>query len=131
MKIELNLDMLDGFEEPSKIERCACLLGERVRGGWMIDAIAEVPNRHPVPQMHYRIMSKDPVELLGMRRSKRVIGVLHTHPLLEFPEPSDHDIDLIPKDFLGMVYHPPTGLVTFFNNQGLWQQTTYHSGVNA
>lgn len=123
MKINFNTRMLEGFDLPSNIERGALLLGERRKGGhWLIDAVAELPNRHPFPADNYRMLSQDAVEYIGMRRSKRVIGAMHTHLPGHAVGPSEDDLASMPTGFLGLVLNIECGTITYYTNKGIADQ---------
>lgn len=124
MKIIFNIRMLEGFDQPSTQERGALLLGERLKGGiFSIDALAEMPNRHPFPADNCRMLSQDAAEYIGMRRSKRVIGAMHTHLPGHDVGPSESDLAAMPAGFVGLVLNIECGTITYYTNKGVMKRS--------
>lgn len=114
---------LDVFDTDARVERCAILLGKHyvpyepdIPGRWEISTIAEVPNRSSDPQHGFAIHLRDMREVQH-RYGGDVLGCLHTH-YVRPSYPSMADLRSIPRHWLGVVYHPHSRTVTFYNYNG-------------
>lgn len=113
---------LQRFSPDDAEERCGLLIGVP----HTIDptVMREVPNAHPIPGLHFRILTSD-VErvtaLIGPRRS--VVGVIHTHPGRDrdgwYPSADDLVRASAMPDKMHAVYHPYTRRFTTYNRRGI------------
>ena len=97
---------------PNDAERCG-LIFQRTDGTYWVH---EVPNRHEKPLRAFRIHKSDLEEL---EIDDLFIAVVHTHPFRAMRSASQRDIDSIPDGLLGMVYHPSTKSVTWYDSGGV------------
>lgn len=101
------------MDDTIPVEQCAVLYGRVIDGVTEILAFEFVPNRHPHPEDAYRIHLTDIAE----RHRKWVVGVFHTHLEGHDIGPSSVDVALIQPGHVGIVYHVPTGTLSYFDTQ--------------
>lgn len=80
--------------------------------------VMEVPNRSDDPRRHF-IINRSDVEVLDWPSSHKMVGVIHTHPFRGMRAASQHDIDSIPEGLVGMVYHPSSGSIVWYDRSGV------------
>jgi len=102
---------------PNDVEWCGVIV-QRVDNS---NYVVEVPNRAEDQTRHFLISTKD-VKELSIGDGELVVGIVHTHPFRSIKTPSDHDIDSIPDGLVGMVYHPSTRSVVWYDSNGTIQQ---------
>ena len=78
--------------------------------------IIEVPNRHPEPNKHFIIHNSD---VKDAAKDLEVIGIVHTHPKKQHKTPSYSDINSIPDNLIGIVYHPSSKTIHWYNKTGV------------
>jgi proteasome lid subunit RPN8/RPN11 len=119
MRHEL-LDQFDGYDGIP--ERCALLLGSfrEEDDTYVIDAVVEVKNSHREPLRHFTIKKKDAQAALEALDStdSSIIGHLHTHPKGTNADPSYEDCINMPDNMVGVIYHPHSRTITYYNRQG-------------
>jgi proteasome lid subunit RPN8/RPN11 len=94
-------------------ERCGAIF-ENLNGELKV---IEVPNRHEEPKKHFKIHTSD-VNAITIEDEK-LIGIVHTHPAHQYKKPSYSDVASIPEGLFGIVYHPSSKTVYWYNNQGV------------
>jgi proteasome lid subunit RPN8/RPN11 len=83
--------------------------------------IVEVPNRAEDKKRYFAIVKSD-IDSIDSNQSDTMIGVVHTHPY-RFPRrPSMHDIASIREGLIGMVYHPSSGSIVWYDRKGIVQE---------
>lgn len=111
-----DLSDFDGGDD--LIERCGLLLSDN-KG--LITAVS-VPNRHKDTRNHFQINNDDVNNIVNATR-KAVIGILHTHPQHTTAKPTQSDIYEIPVGFIGMVYHPSSKTITWYDSIRILKST--------
>lgn len=110
------------FDDETTAERCAVVVGHWVDDGALlvVTAILEVPNRATDPADDFVIMRADAKAVLAKHRLSEddMLGPFHTHPKGSPADPSYSDIAGCPEGALGLVYHVPTGTLTFYDHTG-------------
>ena len=94
-------------------ERCGAIFQD-LNGGYKV---IEVPNRHAEPKKHFAINTSD-VKAVTVDDEK-LVGILHTHPAHQYKKPSYSDVSSIPDSLIGIVYHPSSRTIHWYNNQGV------------
>ena len=94
-------------------ERCGVIYKQKD-----IYSIIEVPNRHEEPSKHFMIHTSDVKEAMADVDGE-VIGIIHTHPKKQHKTPSYSDIVSIPDDLIGIVYHPSSKTIHWYNKTGV------------
>ena len=94
-------------------ERCAAIF-EDSSGEYKV---IEVPNRHEEPTKHFKIHTNDVKEVTV--DGEKLIGIVHTHPAHQYKKPSYSDVASIPEGLFGIVYHPSSKTIHWYNNQGV------------
>lgn len=107
-----DLSMFD--EGDNTEERCGVIVRDPSGKHWVV----EVPNRADDKARRFKVLKSD-VSNVSLEQGQEVIGVIHTHPFRSMRVPSDHDIDSIPHGLLGMVYHPSTGSIFWYDRNGI------------
>ena len=107
---EPNLTMFD--TGTNRLERCGVIIAD---GG--VHRIIELPNRSPEPNLHFVVWNKDIHRHL--EPDAVIVGIVHTHPFRSSPLPSSRDIASIPRGMVGMVYHPSTTSVAWYDWEGI------------
>lgn len=102
---------------PNNVEWCGVIVRRPDESTYII----EMPNRAPDQTRHFIIATKD-VKKLVAPDGDLIIGVVHTHPFRSIKVPSQHDIDSIPEGLIGMVYHPSTSSVVWYDSTGIIEQ---------
>ncbi len=116
-----DVDLSDYEEVVSDVERCGVILVNNK--GYV--RIVGVPNRHKDSQINFQIDNNDVNTVLEMTREK-LIGIFHTHPDpdIEMAVPSLNDINNIPEGICGMVYHPFSKIIHWYDSTGILGKTT-------
>ena len=96
----------------NRVERCGIIVKNPDGTHW----IKELPNRADDPTRDFRIDNADVKAALPPDAD--IVGVIHTHPYRSSMLPSEADIDSIPRGLVGMVYHPSTTSVAWYDNLG-------------
>lgn len=96
---------------PNDVERCGVIL-KRLDGSVYV---SELPNRSNAPKYHFTLSKTDVADL---ETNDVVIGVVHTHPFRSMRIASQHDIDSIREGLIGMVYHPSSGSIVWYDHTG-------------
>ncbi len=81
-------------------------------------SVIEVPNRHAEPDKHFVIQTGDVKEATS-NVDGEVIGIVHTHPKKQHKNPSYSDVTSIPDDLIGIVYHPSSKTIHWYNKTGV------------
>lgn len=101
----------------NELERCGVIVRREDGSTYVI----EVPNRSNTPHHHFIVSTKD-VKALTAPPSDVIVGIVHTHPFRAMRIASDHDIDSIPDGLIGMVYHPSTRSIVWYDSTGIIEQ---------
>lgn len=99
-------------EGPNDEERCG-LIFQRDDGIYWVH---EVPNRAERPKRFFRINKSD---LQHIDTEDVCVGVVHTHPFRAMRMASQKDVDSIPDGLVGMVYHPSTKSIVWYDSDGV------------
>lgn len=99
------------------VERCGVIVRRTDGSTYVI----EVPNRSETPKHHFVVSTKD-VKAVIVPEGDVIVGIVHTHPFRAMRIASDHDIDSIPDGLIGMVYHPSTRSVVWYDSTGTIEQ---------
>lgn len=97
----------------NKYERCGVIVLEDDG----THSIVELPNRSPVKTKHFVVWNMDIHKLVPP--DAEIVGVIHTHPFRSSPLPSSDDVAAIPGELIGMVYHPSTTSVSWYDRNGI------------
>jgi proteasome lid subunit RPN8/RPN11 len=89
-------------------ERCASLIGTYDSHFIVITDVIPINNLHKNPRHHFMVQAKN---VPGF------IGVVHSHPHNNSPEPSQDDIDQIADGLLGAVYYK-SGMIFYTHSKG-------------
>jgi proteasome lid subunit RPN8/RPN11 len=105
---------LSSFDDPTnEVERCGVIVFGS-DGGY---EVVELPNRSPRPDLHFVVWNRDIHTLLSP--DDEIVGVFHTHLSDSPAHPSEADIRSIPGALIGMVYHPATKSVVWYDHKGI------------
>lgn len=98
---------------PNVHERCGVIIDNGADGYELV----ELPNRSDLTTHHFIIWNADIKAALP--EMTQIVGVVHTHPFRSSSLPSTDDIDSIPSGLIGMVYHPSTTSITWYDENGI------------
>lgn len=81
--------------------------------------LAELKNSHENSLAHFRINNNDVMDFLLHNPKAIIVGIYHTHNLEDTEEPSNEDMDKLPQTLFGIVYHPLTMTITWYDSHGI------------
>lgn len=108
-----------GLSTGSQNEECGVLVGMRSGSGYVIVDVLRVPNVAEDPRNRFG-MAVGEIRLAlkahGYDESQ-IIGAAHTHPKGSKSDPSILDLEALPYDYLGCVFHVTTQTLTFYDSK--------------
>lgn len=118
------LQGLEEFDPDTDEEQCGVLIGkEDEHGVRHVNYVVKIPNRAQIPTDHFAISLCDFNEVAEehVKDGNVICGFLHTHPGDSKPYPSADDLFGLLRfgDMIGVVYHPKTKNLTWFNSIGV------------
>ena len=81
--------------------------------------LAELENRHEDPENHFRLMTDDVMDFLFHNPKAEIVGIYHTHILEGTEEPSKKDLETLPVTLFGIIYHPLSKTITWYDLHGI------------
>lgn len=99
-------------------ERCAFLVGQRLRGQVVVRSVIPCRNTSKLRTKTFSVTTADyeNIEQRVRNAGLEVVGVVHSHPGQEEPEPSNADIRGLPEGWVGAVW--TRGGVCFYTREG-------------
>lgn len=113
------------LESKAKNEVCALVIGKKRGDTFTVTDVLNVANRHKDGENHFEVGKKAALNVLQRRgyTEKDLIGSLHTHTR-GGADPSYDDCYFIPDGMLGIVVHPSSQTITYYNRQGFISKET-------